>query len=472
MSFEELDQRAIDAAAQYHPPYEEAAWGRMEKLLDTHLPQDGKKRRRAIFWWWPLALLLAGGGAWLAIAQPWKTKTSAITTTASNVNKTAPATTTNQNNEDAMQVAQADAPTQSTAPAAPVTESVLTPETMVSDSDNDKEHSSHGAGTIRNKNKQRGNLPAIILREQPERTTTNARLKAKRTGTIKKRNTAARDESLLTDPDNDINKNMEPQKEEEEAIPAKQDNHKAIISEPATGPTPSPVTTAPTDKMVETTTSVSKKITPVAAGKKNKFGNRFLFTVSAGPDVSKVSDGYNSHYRTLAGAGIGYRLGSHWLVRAGLYQANKVYGAAPEDYKPTNPPAQPWGYTLKQIDARCRVLQAPVSVSYLLRPAQKHSWLLTGGIASVWMKKEAYDYQYKTSYGGYRHYQYSFSNQNKHLFSMLHVSAGYQYRINNNFSVMAEPYANLPLSGVGNGRVKLKSAGLLVSAAFKPFAKK
>ena len=35
---------------------------------------------------------------------------------------------------------------------------------------------------------------------------------------------------------------------------------------------------------------------------------------------------------------------------------------------------------------------------------------------------------------------------------------------------MAEPYIKLPLSGVGYGKVKLNSGGLLITVGFKPFA--
>jgi hypothetical protein len=35
---------------------------------------------------------------------------------------------------------------------------------------------------------------------------------------------------------------------------------------------------------------------------------------------------------------------------------------------------------------------------------------------------------------------------------------------------MVEPYFKLPLSGVGFGKVKLNSGGVLVTAVIKPFA--
>ena len=45
MQFEEFDDKIRDAAEHHHPAYNEGAWGKMNKLLDKHLPQEKKRRR-------------------------------------------------------------------------------------------------------------------------------------------------------------------------------------------------------------------------------------------------------------------------------------------------------------------------------------------------------------------------------------------------------------------------------------------
>ncbi len=55
---------------------------------------------------------------------------------------------------------------------------------------------------------------------------------------------------------------------------------------------------------------------------------------------------------------------------------------------------------------------------------------------------------------------------------MVTLSAGYQRKINNTFSLMAEPYMKLPLSGVGFGKVKLNSMGIMFTVGIAPFGKK
>jgi hypothetical protein len=52
---------------------------------------------------------------------------------------------------------------------------------------------------------------------------------------------------------------------------------------------------------------------------------------------------------------------------------------------------------------------------------------------------------------------------------VLTLSGGYQYNLSNRFAFLAEPYLKLPLTGIGAGKIKLNSTGLLFTAVYKPF---
>jgi hypothetical protein len=54
----------------------------------------------------------------------------------------------------------------------------------------------------------------------------------------------------------------------------------------------------------------------------------------------------------------------------------------------------------------------------------------------------------------------------------LNLSGGYTRVLNKNISLQAEPYFKIALDGIGYGKVKLNSGGVLFSAVIKPFAKK
>lgn len=86
------------------------------------------------------------------------------------------------------------------------------------------------------------------------------------------------------------------------------------------------------------------------------------------------------------------------------------------------------------------------------------------------MKQEDYHYAYKYTPNGTTHYRdWTVKNENKHFFSVATISGGYQKKIGNAVTLTAEPYLKLPLGGVGYGKVKLNSTGILFSVSVKPF---
>jgi len=54
---------------------------------------------------------------------------------------------------------------------------------------------------------------------------------------------------------------------------------------------------------------------------------------------------------------------------------------------------------------------------------------------------------------------------------VLNLSGGYTRQLNSTFSVSAEPYVEIPLTGIGKGKVHLNSGGILFTIGIKPFKK-
>jgi len=54
---------------------------------------------------------------------------------------------------------------------------------------------------------------------------------------------------------------------------------------------------------------------------------------------------------------------------------------------------------------------------------------------------------------------------------VVRLSAGYEKKLTDKISFVTEPYLTVPLAGVGFGKVKLYSSGILFSLNIKPFAK-
>ena len=204
---------------------------------------------------------------------------------------------------------------------------------------------------------------------------------------------------------------------------------------------------------------------------KNKnFGKNFGISVSTGTDVSGLTVSKAGKLTVAYGGGLSYDLSRRVTLRTGFYIAKKIYTVGKNDYhaQPGNSVSYPY---LQSIDADCKVYEIPVIVNYNFRTVKNHSWFAAAGLSSYLMKKESYVYYYKYPSGNtYDHY-WSVSNKNKHYFSVLDLSAGYEYTLNKRFSLAAEPYLKLPLSGIGAGKIKLNSAGILFTVTMKPFKK-
>jgi outer membrane autotransporter protein len=78
------------------------------------------------------------------------------------------------------------------------------------------------------------------------------------------------------------------------------------------------------------------------------------------------------------------------------------------------------------------------------------------------MKRETYYYHYYDQSGQYRYNGWTMRDKNKHHLSVLTLGAGYEYKISEKLAFSAEPYVKLPLAGVGFGKIKLNSGGILI----------
>lgn len=75
------------------------------------------------------------------------------------------------------------------------------------------------------------------------------------------------------------------------------------------------------------------------------------------------------------------------------------------------------------------------------------------------MTSENYDYSYYWN-GQPVTRNSNYPNGNTHLLSILRLTAGWRKNIGPGVNVLVEPYAALPLGGVGFGSIRLSSFGL------------
>ena len=442
MQSDNFDKRVREAADHHHPTYDEKAWQNMEKLLDEHLPKEEDNRRRFIFFLL-FFLLLGGTGIWLLTGNSGKRDRELL----GSVNPVL------ENNK------------------------IVKDENVLNETNNEK------SGTIL-QIKENPNI-------QPDQNFTLAENKQivtsiyKKNGITEKRdiyqekllpvnstNNSSINKSFQTNnttqslvSGNEVKNNAE--KEVTDSMPtgditeiSKKD--KADIKQSENPKTKSDVNAdslAEEKSEIKTSKQDSKK-------KKSSF---FFVSLSAGPDISFVASDKAGKSKLLAGLGLGYTFKNGISVRTGFYSGRKVYTASGDNY---NPPAVFYQYypILEKVNADCKVYEIPINVSYNFGNTRKQNWFAGAGISTFLMKKEEYKYSYKyTASGPSYQSNWTINKENKHFFSVVTISGGYQRQLSKKISITAEPYFKIPLKGVGYGKVKLNSGGVLFTLSVKPF---
>jgi hypothetical protein len=462
---DDLDKKLQEASGEHTPPFDEKAWGKMEVLLDKHLPQK-KKRRGLIFL---LAFLAVGGTAAFFTLQNSKSRSSSEAvkeiTKQTPVN-TSPAksgagdlpaqpTTTKETagNEPAGQTRTPQIKDNTiTSPTAPA------PEITLSSPETNTILPLPGSKT----GKTNKNIATRAMAQDVVVAQGNTAYKTGRKKDIKKKSYYPSKAGQQGEETADVTK-------PETAAPQTSTTANPAVTTPSTTASAKPVDSARKETAPEVAATK-----PDAAAKKNpggeSRGSKFSLQFSFGPDISSVGSGNMGRLKLQAGLGAAYALSKKFTVRTGFYVSRKIYSADSNQY---HPPKGFWNYypNLDKVDANCLVYEIPVSVAYNFATGKRSNWFASAGLSSYIMKKENYGFSYKDVWGANQYHSIDLNNENKHFFSVVDLSAGYQYNLTERLSLAAEPYVRIPVSGVGFGKVKLNSGGVLFTVGFKPFKK-
>lgn len=190
------------------------------------------------------------------------------------------------------------------------------------------------------------------------------------------------------------------------------------------------------------------------------------FTIS--PDLSGVgafmnTDGVRSGVKS--GLILEYQASSRLSFYSGTYFSKKRYGANPEDY---HPPAGFWTNGMKpsDIDASCTVLEIPVGIRFKWLKRERNALTIGGGLSSYLLLREEYLYSYDQSYPNLVD-KWVGKNKSKHWFGIGTVTVGYEKKIGNRSSFVFEPFFQVPLAGVGFGKVDLYSYGTYLTLKYR-----
>lgn len=184
---------------------------------------------------------------------------------------------------------------------------------------------------------------------------------------------------------------------------------------------------------------------------------RWSFGVLVSLDFSATGlDGFTDP-GTMIGLLAEYRISKKWSIQSGVSYSVKKYRALGSEY--TTPEwiaARPDDFL--GAEAKCLVIDIPINLRRYFTTKKGNQWFVNTGVSTYLMLREDYEYQYTHLRPNWRN-DWSISNQNNHFLGVANISVGYETPINKKFGLAIEPFMKLPLTGIGQGRVRFLSFG-------------
>jgi hypothetical protein len=452
--FDYIEEKIKQAAENSLPVFDEKAWQAMEAKLD-----GDKKKRRPLLWWFLLPLLIAGAG----LVYYNLDNKNAAGERGNPATAKATGNNTKEDNGTKPPAAAGNTASATNNETAPVSN------TPVVQNENGGHQEKEHIPTKENTTTATDNtaLSSLVKTKKiayHKKGKLSATSSGGATGTIDEASTAAyakdtdKDELKNTTPiHNEVAEAAEKEKDQKEtAVAVKKESEKEQKQ--------------PIAEKNDSAATEQKPATAKREKEKTKKSNGLYMLASVGPDAgnTKLFSFSNSSITPKYGLGIGYQFNKKWSVQTGFYAANKKYVAGPKDYtiKTGSPMAN---YQIDKIKASCLVYEIPLTVKYDIINKPAVIFYATAGMSSYILQKEQYDCFYRYYNTQYeQEWQYS---GNKNLFSVANFSIGIEKKLSAQFSLLAEPSFSIPVSGIGDGKVKLYSTALQLGMKYYLFKK-
>lgn len=180
--------------------------------------------------------------------------------------------------------------------------------------------------------------------------------------------------------------------------------------------------------------------------------------LSAGPDLASVNANGSTAYGLNAGLAFDYRIGKRWVFQASGQYLVKNYIADQKEYvAPTG--FWPTRSYPNSTEGTCDMLQWSVDLRYNWLAKPKFQSFISLGSSSWTILKEEYEFYYAKDYPGLL-YHWSSSQDKNYWLSMAQMGIGFEKTIRPGLSLQLNWFAQMPLKGVGNGKVEIYSSGL------------
>jgi hypothetical protein len=199
---------------------------------------------------------------------------------------------------------------------------------------------------------------------------------------------------------------------------------------------------------------------------------RYVLTAFASSDLSSVGFFSDPQSGYTLGAKAGVQLADKFQFDLGFAYSLKRYGSEGEDYNIEGGWNTTGGVNPTWMDGKGNVLQIPLEASYYFNGYENNSFFINAGISSYFFNSEWYGFKYDPEdllinpNAIEEITMDDISRRNFHLAGVARISVGYQKTLSSNMGVELSPYLQIPLTGIGEGRVDLYTTGIQLAIKF------
>lgn len=196
-----------------------------------------------------------------------------------------------------------------------------------------------------------------------------------------------------------------------------------------------------------------------------EISNRYTFGLHGNLEWSAVKTHLSSKTGWKIGARIGYQFANHWELTTGIALSRKFFDGQGSDYQVSE------GFWVDNIipmtmDAKCDIIEIPLDVQYFSNTFSQSGLTLGLGFRSFMLHSEWYGFEYDPSIPNQQNLikEQVMQDKNNNWVGAVQLSVGYQ-KIYKNTAIHFAPYIQIPITGIGEGKVNLFATGIQLTAS-------
>lgn len=184
------------------------------------------------------------------------------------------------------------------------------------------------------------------------------------------------------------------------------------------------------------------------------------FGLSIGAALNTVKNQELNHPGYVVGVVAGYQWNDKMAIESGLLLAKKYYFSEGKYFNMEKiSSTMPAGMQIISLKGSSIVFELPVKIKYDFLKKHRTSFFSSVGLTSYVLTKEKNNYLVIVN-GTQSNQQSAYNSKSSYIAAAVDISAGYEHKIGRYSHVRLEPYLQIPLTGIGVGRMPVMSSGV------------